>query len=439
MNIQVSVFARTDVGMHRSGNEDSFLVADLTAGKIGLGPDVSSHQLGERGSLMIVSDGMGGAAAGEIASEMAVTTLRESLSQMSASTEISEQLKAAAEIANERIWNHSQENPELSGMGATLTAVLVQGTTAYIAQVGDSRAYLIRRAQIKQLTKDQSLAQMLVDSGAIKPEQMDSVPQNVIMQAMGTQPAVKVAMGAVQLFRNDCLVICSDGLSNKVPPNELREMIQGVGDLTDACRLLIDKANERGGEDNITVIIARFDGEALYSASETSSITGSFRALNQGYSSDYFSSGDRAPSGSPAEDEPSEPDTKQITKMLNVADLARFGATGPTAAATDDTGQFEIPTIEPTQVEADDFSTRPTAEKPALYEDDFSTRPTAERPAPESDMAEPALVETKPRRRGYVLILIIALVSLLLVGATAYFVYSVYLKSKPPQVEQQPE
>ena len=439
MNIQVSVFARTDVGMHRSGNEDSFLVADLTAGKIGLGPDVSSHQLGERGSLMIVSDGMGGAAAGEIASEMAVTTLRESLSQMSASTEISEQLKSAAEIANERIWNHSQENPELSGMGATLTAVLVQGTTAYIAQVGDSRAYLIRRAQIKQLTKDQSLAQMLVDSGAIKPEQMDSVPQNVIMQAMGTQPAVKVAMGAVQLFRNDCLVICSDGLSNKVPPNELREMIQGVGDLTDACRLLIDKANERGGEDNITVIIARFDGEALYSASETSSITGSFRALNQGYSSDYFSSGDRAPSASPPEDEPSEPDTKQITKMLNVADLARFGATGPPAAATDDAAQFEIPTIEPTQVEADDFSTRPTAEKPTLYEDDFSTRPTAERPAPESDMAEPALVETKPRRRGYVLILIIALVSLLLVGATAFFVYSVYLKSKPPQVEQQPE
>src|SRR6185436_13502489 len=117
-DVQVSVFARTDVGMHRSGNEDSFLVADLTAGKIGLGPDVSSHQLGERGSLMIVSDGMGGAAAGEIASEMAVTTMRESLAQMSASTEISEQLKVAAEIANERIWNHSQENPELSGMGA---------------------------------------------------------------------------------------------------------------------------------------------------------------------------------------------------------------------------------------------------------------------------------------------------------------------------------
>ena len=361
IDVQVSVFARTDVGMHRSGNEDSFLVADLTAGKIGLGPDVSTHQLGERGSLMIVSDGMGGAAAGEIASEMAVTTMRESLSEMTASTEISDQLKAAAEIANERIWNRSQDNPELSGMGATLTAVLVQGTTAYIAQVGDSRAYLIRREQIKQLTKDQSLAQMLVDSGAIKPDQMDSVPQNVIMQAMGTQPAVKVAMGAVELFRNDCLVICSDGLSNKIPPNELREMIQDMDDLTDACRLLIDKANERGGEDNITVIIARFDGEALYSASETSSITGSFRALNQGYSSEYFSGAERTPAASPVEDDLLEHDPKQITQMLNVADLARFRNSAPPAAATDDTAYFEAPSIDAADPD-DDFSTRPTAD-----------------------------------------------------------------------------
>jgi protein phosphatase len=409
--------------MHRSGNEDSFLVADLTAGKIGLGPDVSTHQLGERGSLMIVSDGMGGAAAGEIASEMAVTSMRESLAEVNSSTEISEQLKSAAEIANERIWNHSQDNPELSGMGATLTAVLVQGTTAYIAQVGDSRAYLMRRDQIKQLTKDQSLAQMLVDSGAIKPDQMDSVPQNVIMQAMGTQPAVKVAMTAVELFRNDCLVICSDGLSNKVPPNELREMIQEVEDLTEACRLLIDKANERGGEDNITVIIARFDGEALYSASESSSITGSFRALNQGYSSDYFSGSAPMPASTPSEDEPPETEQKQITTMLNVADLARFGSPAPPAAATDDTAQFEAPALPPAAV-GDDFSSRPTAERPAFEET-----------ASESVSAQPAI-----RKPGYAIILIIALISLLLLGATGFFVYSIYLKPKPPPpAEQQPE
>ena len=409
--------------MHRSGNEDSFLVADLSAGKIGLGPDVSSHRLGERGSLMIVSDGMGGAAAGEIASEMAVTTMRESLAQMNSETEVSDQLRSAAEIANDRIWNHSQENPELSGMGATLTAVLVQGTTAYIAQVGDSRAYLIRRQQIKQLTKDQSLAQMLVDSGAIQPDQMDSVPQNVIMQAMGTQPAVKVAMSAVQLFRSDCLVICSDGLSNKIPPNELREMIQGVEDLTEACRCLIDKANERGGEDNITVIIARFDGEALHSASETSSITGSFRALNKGYSSDYFSSGAEPSVSLPAEAESPEDERKQITKMLDVSEIARLASEAQSAAAT----------------QAPALSGQPAQEGTAV-DDDFSSRPTVpERPVYTDLVSESVNVQTQYKRSGYLLIVIIALISLLLLGATGFFVYSLYLKSKPPVVEPQPE
>ena len=432
--VQVSVFARTDVGMHRAGNEDSFLVADLTAGKIGLGPDVSTHQLGERGSLMIVSDGMGGAAAGEIASEMAVTTMRESLSEMSSSDEISDQLRTAAEVANERIWNHSQDNPELTGMGATLTAVLVQGTTAYIAQVGDSRAYLIRRDRIKQLTKDQSLAQLLVDSGAITPEQMDSVPQNVIMQAMGTQPAVKVAMSAVQLFRSDCLVICSDGLSNKIPPEELREMIEEVEDLTDACRLLIDKANERGGEDNITVIIARFDGEALHSAGESSSITGSFRALNQGYTSDYFSAEKAGPveqSESPQEDE-----KKQITKMLNLDDLARFRSPEPEPAA-DDQSQFQTPGVVLDSEVDVDFSNRPTAERPIVENNEIS-RPSEEEVS-EKILTAPISLQAAARRPGYALIIIIALISLLLVGATSFFVYRIYLKSKPIPVEQQPE
>jgi serine/threonine protein phosphatase PrpC len=202
-DVSVSVFARTDVGMHRTGNEDSFLVADLSTGNVGLGPDISAHRLGERGSLMIVSDGMGGAAAGEIASEMAVATICDSLMTESPEAEIAERLRTATETANQRIWDHSQENIDLSGMGATVTAVVVQGTSAYIAQVGDSRAYLVRGERIKQLTKDQSLAQMLFDSGAVNLEQMAAVPQNVIMQALGTQQDVKVAISAVQLFRND--------------------------------------------------------------------------------------------------------------------------------------------------------------------------------------------------------------------------------------------
>ena len=134
-NIQVSVYAGTDIGMHRSGNEDAFLVADLTTGTVGLGPEMSTHPMGERGSLLIVSDGMGGAAAGEVASELAVTTIRETLMESSPDLDTMVRLRLATETANERIWNEAQANPELNGMGATVTAVIAQSGLVYIAQV----------------------------------------------------------------------------------------------------------------------------------------------------------------------------------------------------------------------------------------------------------------------------------------------------------------
>jgi serine/threonine protein phosphatase PrpC len=381
--------------MQRSGNEDAFLIADLTTGASPDGDGVHTHKLGERGSLMIVSDGMGGAAAGEIASEMAVTTIRESLDQMPESMDIPSRLKAAAEIANERIWNHSRSNPEMSGMGATLTAALVQGTTAYIAQVGDSRAYMIRRGQVKQLTKDQSLVQMLVDSGAISAEQMDSVPQNVIMQALGTQPAVKVAMTAVQLFRDDCLVLCSDGLSNKVAPDEMREAAGSSESLAEACRLLIQKANDRGGEDNITVILARFDGEGLNAAADGKSITGSFRALDQGYVSEFLSAQSAGLDAQP-ETEPQSPG--QVTAVLQAPDATQLVVDEP-----EDEG---------------DFHSRTTAE--SLTFDGQSRRQS----------------RSTQGRQSYTLIIIFALISLLLLGATAYFFYSTYMKPGPEKVDQ---
>src|SRR5256714_1206532 len=282
-NIQVSVYAGTDIGMHRSGNEDAFLVADLTTGTVGLGPEMSTHPMGERGSLLIVSDGMGGAAAGEVASELAVTTIRETLMESPPDLDTVARLRTATETANERIWNEAQANPELNGMGATVTAVIAQSGLVYIAQVGDSRAYLIRGQQIKQLTKDQSFVQMLIDAGAIQPEQAASVPQNVIMQALGTQPNVKVALTTIRLCRNDCLLLCSDGLSNKLGPDEMKQAVEQAGDLKNACRALIDIANERGGEDNITVVLARFDGEDLQAASEAQTITGSLTGVHEDY------------------------------------------------------------------------------------------------------------------------------------------------------------
>lgn len=310
-DVLVSVFARTDTGMRRSQNEDAFLIADLTTGKIGLGPDVSTHRIGGRGSLMVVSDGMGGAVAGEIASELAVKTLSESLLQMPYGLNVSSQLNKAAEAANYRIWEQAQQNPELKGMGATLTAVLVQGGMAYIAQVGDSRAYLVRGEQIKQITKDQSFIQMLIDKGAIKPDQANSVPQNVIMQALGTQASVSVALTSVELYRNDYLIVCSDGLTGKIEPDELRRHAQESPDLITACRRLVEIANQRGGEDNITVIVAKFDGVGLNTAVDSASITGSFNVINDDYINEETAV-DSAGTPSPAPPKQPETGTKTL-------------------------------------------------------------------------------------------------------------------------------
>ena len=267
--VLLRVSARTDVGRLRRGNEDCFLVADLSRGNVGLTPEVSSHRLGSQGSLLVVSDGMGGAVAGEIASDLAVNGVREEMVRAVHITDMPERLRHAVEATNRVVWQQAQHNPHLSGMGATLTAVLCHEKTAYIAQVGDSRAYLIREGRIKQLTKDQSLVQLLVDSGAIRPDQANQVPNNVILQALGTRAEVVVVMTSIDLCVGDCLLLCSDGLSNKVTPEEMRDAVWSHdNDLTDACLRLIDLANQRGGEDNITTLIARFDGTSLQSATQ---------------------------------------------------------------------------------------------------------------------------------------------------------------------------
>jgi PPM family protein phosphatase len=275
--IEVSVSARTDTGMVRDGNEDAFMIADLTSGNLGLGPDMKTHKIGARGSLMVVSDGMGGAAAGEVASEMAVKTVREALMAVPADLDICEQLKTATEQANTEICKYAEQNPQFKGMGATLTAVLIQQATAYIAQVGDSRAYLVRGDDIKQLTKDQSFVQSLIDSGAISADQADSFPQNIITQALGTTHNLEVPVSSIELVQDDTLIVCSDGLSQKVKDEEMVNLVQQAADVTTLCRSLVALANQRGGEDNITVIAAKFAGELLHSAAESTSISSSFK------------------------------------------------------------------------------------------------------------------------------------------------------------------
>ncbi len=170
----------------------------------------------------------------------------------------------AVQRSNYLIWREGQNNAAKAGMGTTLTAALVRDGKAYIAEVGDSRAYLIRSESIVQVTTDQSLVELLILAGEISREEAEHAPiKNVILQAIGTQPEVKVALTSVDLRRGDYLLLCSDGLSNKVTEAEMLKFTLKASSIEMACKQLIELAKRRGGEDNITVIIAQFDGEGL--------------------------------------------------------------------------------------------------------------------------------------------------------------------------------
>ena len=271
--IKVQVFGKTDVGRSREHNEDRFLVADLTRKDASLQPQVRQHELGERGSLFVVADGMGGAAAGELASQMATDTIFAHLMKAwNAETEATPQrfahrLKESVEVANANIHAHAKAHPEVRGMGTTTTAAGVLGDHLYLTQVGDSRAYLVRGGVAHQLTKDQSLMQRLVEAGELTEEEAaQSERRNIILQALGPDPKVKVDLTHQEVRRGDVLVLCSDGLSGQVKKEEIAQVVTQSSDLAAACDKLIALANERGGPDNITVVMARFDGDGLRSS-----------------------------------------------------------------------------------------------------------------------------------------------------------------------------
>lgn len=268
--VRVTIFGKTDLGRTRDHNEDTFLVADLTSGNASLQPEVRDHTVGPKGSLLMVADGMGGAAAGEIASAMAadviLTHLKETWIKDSETTpqRFAYRLKEAVERANQKIHAHSKEHPEVRGMGTTVTVVGILGHELYLAQVGDSRAYLIRTGEAIQLTKDQSLMQRLVEAGELTEEEAEqSERRNIILQALGPEPRVKVDLTYQPLSKSDTVVICSDGLSGQVKKEEIAELVNKNSDLVALCARLIDMANSRGGPDNITAVVARFEGDGL--------------------------------------------------------------------------------------------------------------------------------------------------------------------------------
>jgi len=274
----VELYAKSDVGRVRRGNEDNFLVLDLTTEQTWTGgadgnppPDnLTRFDLGDKGLVLVVSDGMGGALAGDVASRMAVDSVRKMLVGEGNATcdpemDLVECLKTATHYANTEIHLRSQEDSRCAGMGATFTGAAVRGDNLDLVQVGDSRGYVIRKDQIRLATKDQSLVQQLVDVGQISESEAEThMFRNVILQALGAQSEVQPVTGRIRLRQDDLVLLCSDGLSGKLRAEDIQHIVLNSRDnLSKACDALIEEANNRGGEDNITVVLARFSGDDL--------------------------------------------------------------------------------------------------------------------------------------------------------------------------------
>jgi len=278
----VELYAKSDVGRVRRGNEDNFLVLDLSSEQTWTGSDnadppekLRRFNLGEKGLVLVVSDGMGGALAGDVASRMAVDSVKEMLTGADGTEacepelDLVECLKNATVYANLAIHMRSQEDSRCAGMGATFTGAAVKGDSLDLVQVGDSRGYVIRQDQIRLATKDQSLVQQLVDVGQISESEAEThMFRNVILQALGAQSEITPVTGRIRLRQGDVVLLCSDGLSGKLKADDIQRIVASSnGDLAKACNGLVEEANHRGGEDNITVVLARFLGDDLQAPS----------------------------------------------------------------------------------------------------------------------------------------------------------------------------
>lgn len=247
----------SDVGLVRTNNEDSFRILEPL-------------------NLFVLSDGMGGEAHGEIASALAVETIVKycmDIKDDSGSTlhgegnsklsEKTKRLESAVHLANDRICLSAQEHPEQRGMGATVTAAWVDGAKLSIAHVGDSRAYLLRSGSLQQLTTDHSLVAEQVRRGILTPVEAErSEMQSVLLRALGAQPKIEVDADEHTLFPRDIILLCSDGLTRMVTDPEIAGTLQAETNPEKAARRLVDLAKESGGQDNITVIVARVGSDS---------------------------------------------------------------------------------------------------------------------------------------------------------------------------------
>jgi protein phosphatase len=463
--INLALYAQTDVGMVRSGNEDNFLILDLSSGRSWTAseeepPDLLTYAQGYYGSILAVSDGMGGALAGEVASRMAVETVRDRMLQLQAHevygrVPFHERLRLSIEEANILINGESQTNPEHKGLGATFTAVAALGAQVFFGQVGDSRAYLIRGNSIVRTTKDQSLVQQLIDAGQITEEEAETHSyRNVILQALGAHSNVNVEVSCLTLCNMDTLVICSDGLSGKVQQDEIARVVHEARDFKSACQHLINLANERGGEDNITVVLAQFSGSGL-AVPESASMEPQSLArspdtpteVNWGGGagaerliSPTAPAGDRANAVDAASTEPLPTPPERPAPFTSKADLATtelsrrtdpLNPRGPITAVfapgdlNDDPNVSPLPTAKTEPFESHDTkpiypqnSTAIPAQSPPVLKSASKT----DEPAPNARAPQSGQEDGRPRKGLFILAGLIALVIAgLAVSVTAYF------------------
>jgi len=232
--------AATDVGLRRKGNEDRYALDP------GLG-------------LFLVADGMGGHTAGQVASELAADAVTRAVQALDgASGTLSERLRAAIGAANRAIFTTAQQRPEYAGMGTTVVAVLADGERAALAHVGDSRAYLVRGDRIRQLTDDHSIVGELLRRKEISEAAAREHPhRHVLTRALGVRASVEPDLAELTPSPGDVFVLCSDGLTNHLDDHEIAKHVADGGELQEVCDGMVDLANQRGGEDNITVVAAR--------------------------------------------------------------------------------------------------------------------------------------------------------------------------------------
>ena len=238
----------TDVGQVRTIDEDSILAADLSFG-------INSEN--EKFLLLAVADGMGGHAKGEEASKIALNTLTKSVvPELFGEKSFTELLENGIKNANQEILDYTSKNPESSGMGTTAVCALVKGNDVHLANVGDSRAYVISNDEIRRVTKDHSYVQALIDEGKITEEEAREHPQkNVITKAVGIMESVEPDTMKLTLDNDESLLLCCDGVIAHLPDEDIHKIICDADDPQNACQQIVDLANERGGTDNISLII----------------------------------------------------------------------------------------------------------------------------------------------------------------------------------------